>query len=95
MTYWVTWFPGVLLASFGVLAMLWKGFRTFAKVYDAVPTLLKAAGELEHNGGSTVKDDISHIKREQTRVARELATSNQRTDARLVRVEAKLGIGEP
>lgn len=90
MTYWVTWFPGSLLAAIGVMVLVYKGLRAFIRFNDALPALLKAAGELEHNGGSSVKDDIGHIKTEQRRVADELVRSNAATDARLSRVERKL-----
>lgn len=86
-SYWVTWFPGALLAFLGVATLGYKGLRTFVKVSDAVPrllevadampTLLSAAAELRNNGGQSVKDSVDHIKREQARQARVQDAANR------------------
>lgn len=92
-SYWATWFPGELLAGLTILAIGYRGIETFVKVKLAMPTLLEAAAELKHNGGSSIKDDISAIKKEQSRVAQQLHQSTRITNTRLSRIEERVGIG--
>lgn len=94
-SYWATWFPGELLAGLGVLGLCYKGIESFVKVKMAMPVLLDAAAELKHNGGGSMRDEVSSIKKEQKRVADALHKSNRITDQRLTRIEDRVGITTP
>lgn len=92
--HWYYWVPGEIVAVTVLITLFYKGLRTFVHFNDALPVMLKAAKELENNGGSSVKDDVQHIKREQASVRRELARTNDRTERRLGRLEHKVGVFE-
>jgi len=92
--YWVTWFPASVLATLGILGILWKGIEAFVVTKRAIPKLLKAAEQLEENGGSSMRDKLNAVHTEQRRVASELTRNTRRTDRRLARLEVKVGIVE-
>ncbi len=96
-SYWVTWFPGALLATIGALMLGFKAVRMIVRVSDAIPELLDASQELRNNGGMSVKDDVQHIRREQARQARVQDGMNRTMVAHIAedkaafqRVEARL-----
>lgn len=68
-SYWVTWFPGALLAFFGVLTLLAKGIdwfitakRTLKETQAALP-LIQA--EFSRNGGQSMRDRVEALHTKQ------------------------------
>jgi hypothetical protein len=65
--YWITWFPGAILAGLGVLALFWKGIvniteatRTLKAARLALP---KIEAQFSNNGGSSMKDQMDALHR--------------------------------
>lgn len=105
-SYWVTWFPGSLLAFFGVMTLLWKGVeqaveakRTLRDVRLALP---KIEAQFSRNGGTSMRDRVEklHDKQDELRWEngkwqRQHARDDDRrfakVEAALERIEDKLG----
>lgn len=96
-SYWVTWFPGVVLASAGFLALMWKGIEWFVaakqtlKQTQAALPLIQA--EFSPNGGGSMRDKINVLSEGQVKVFRRLDTQERqlnRHEAVLDRIEDKL-----
>jgi hypothetical protein len=63
--YWVTWFPGSILATLGVLALMWKAVGwlnnavvTMKQVQVALPMI---QAEFVPNHGSSMKDRVEAL----------------------------------
>ncbi len=66
--YWVTWFPGAVLATLGVLALIWRAVtwlsnstRTIKQVQLALPDILAIRAEFNPNHGSSMKDRVEAL----------------------------------
>ncbi len=77
-SYWFTWFPGSLLASFGVLAIFWKmvswlsnAVTTMKKVQVALPII---QSEFSPDHGHSMKDRMEAL--------------HDKTDAHIIKVTA-------
>lgn len=75
--YWITWFPGSLLALTGILLLCWKGIRSFVTIQEAAATITRIEHEFSPNSGSSMRDQIDALRIEQTRVATNLLLSNE------------------
>lgn len=98
-SYWVTWFPGALLATGGVLTLLFKGVMAFAETRKALPKLVAAlpvieemAAQFQPNSGHSMRDQIDGLTREQKHIRRDMANRDARFNRRLTRVEEITGI---
>lgn len=96
--YWITWFPGSLLATFGVLALLWKGLtnlveakRTLKEIRLALPAI---QAEFSPNSGHSMKDRVESLHRKTDTLAYESGTWQRKhardDDRRFAKVEAAL-----
>lgn len=61
MDYWTTWGPSVVLATTGVLVLVWRGLRLVFRIERALPTLFKIADEFQPNGGRSLKDNVTQL----------------------------------
>lgn len=99
--YWLTWGPGALLATLGVLAIIWKvlvwlinGAATLKELRTSLP-LIQA--EFSPNHGSSMKDRVEALHDNQTELAsrfRKHVADDERNfnklEAVLDRIEDKL-----
>lgn len=97
-SYWVTWFPGALVATLALLTGAWKAIeyvveakRTLKATRLALP-LIQA--EFSPNGGGSMKDRVEalHVKQDELRAEnRTWQTKHARDDdRRFAKVEASL-----
>lgn len=73
--YWITWFPGSVLACLGILALVYKGILALTKVTDAanvtrviqadVSELKLEVANIKHefhpNSGTSMRDQVDAI----------------------------------
>lgn len=64
-SYWITWFPGALLAAFGFLALVWKALEyvieakaTLKQARETMPLVL---AEFSPNHGGSMKDRVEAL----------------------------------
>jgi outer membrane murein-binding lipoprotein Lpp len=60
--YWFTWFPGALLATFGVLTLLWKGITSLVRLQQALPVIYEIHHEFSPNSGTSMRDQINGLR---------------------------------
>jgi len=60
--YWVTWFPGVLLATLGVLTLVWKAISALVKLQQALPVIYQIHHEFSPNSGASMRDQVDQLR---------------------------------
>lgn len=105
-SYWVTWFPGALLATFGGVALVWKGVVWFvnatATLRQVQIDLPQIKAEFNPNHGSSMKDRLEALHEKTDQLAydtskwqRQHAHDDDRrfgkVEGSLERIEDKLG----
>lgn len=99
--YWVTWFPGAILAALGVLVLAWKGIVnmvTAKRTLDDVRMVLpKIEAEFSRNGGNSMRDRVEALHDRQghldDRFRRHVGDDDRhfsKLEATLERIEDKL-----
>ncbi len=61
-TFWLTWLPGVVIASLAVLALLGKAFTSLSKIHEALPALYRIEHEFSPNSGTSMRDQIDELR---------------------------------
>lgn len=96
-SYWFTWFPGSLLATFGVLAIIWKGIvaavnmqRAGREILELSPIIKEVRAEFSPNGGGSMRDRVEALHDWQLQHARDDSISFRRIDSKLERMDAAL-----
>ncbi len=82
--------PSLIVALLTLGALAFKGVRAAVHVTDAIPVLLDAAKELRNNGGTSVKDNVQHIKRVQAVLAQDIADHVKEDREHFAKIDAKL-----
>lgn len=72
---------GVIVAVIAALGAMWKVLRTAMRVDNALPTLLAIAEEFSPNHGSSLRDQVDAIRKNQDEVKKALGVVQDSTTA--------------
>jgi hypothetical protein len=96
-SYWVTWFPGALLAFLGVLTLGFKGIvwfvnatRTLKQTQEALPVI---QAEFSRNGGQSMRDRVEALHTKQFEFGRTMTehiTQDRRAFSRQERTNGRV-----